>query len=235
MWQEAIDALEQANAAPETRVILIRSAGGSVFSGGADLDELAELGLAADGEARAQQLLEEVERFLSAIEKSPKLVVAVIEGAAIGAGLEIAAACDMRIASERARFGIPAAKHGIVIARPDVSRLARIVGWAFASELLLTARTIDAEEALRRGLASRVVADKTLQATIDALVERVANLSADSIAAMKAHLHASWPAAGADEEGFAASRAALASVELHSALAGRRRQSSRSGEDDDSN
>ncbi|MGH2940265.1 MAG: enoyl-CoA hydratase/isomerase family protein [Solirubrobacterales bacterium] len=226
MWGEATDAIAQADSDPDVRVILIRSSSESVFSGGADLDQLAEMTSADDAGARVDAHLAAVEAFLSSLENSPKLVVAVIDGAAVGAGLEVACACDLRVASDRARFGIPAARHGIVIARPDVARLARVVGWAFASELLLTARTIESEEAMRRGLVSNLVSTGALDSAVDQLVKRAAGLSPGSIAEMKRHLQDIWPSHTGDDQGFATSRDALLSPELRSALAGRPRTES---------
>lgn len=219
MWREATDAIEKLDADPRVRVILLASAGGSVFSGGADLDQMAQLTTGDDAAAGVDRMLADVEGFISSVERTGKPVVAVIRGAAIGAGLEIAAACDMRIASLDARFGIPAAKHGLVINRLNVARLARVVGWAMASELLLTARTIDAEEALRRGLISAAVAD--LDAAAEQLIDRIASLSAPSITAMKRHLQSTWPAGEPDDEAFAASRAGLLSADLRASLAAR--------------
>lgn len=222
MWGEAVDAFAQADSDPDVRVILIRSSGESVFSGGADLDEMYEMVSAENAPERVDAHLDAVETLISSFENSRKLVVAVIDGAAVGAGLELACACDLRIASSRARFGIPAAKHGLVIGRGDVARLARVVGWGYASELLLTARLIESEEALRRGLVSAVVAIEDLESSFEQLIDRLVALSPRSIAEMKRHLQDIWPAHTGEDRGFASARAALLSPELRSVLAERR-------------
>ncbi len=106
-----------------------------------------------------------VDRF----ERIAQPTVAAINGPVIGAGLEMALACDIRIASDRAVFAMPQMRMGIV---PDVggtSRLARATGEAFAKDMILTARIVDAQEALRAGIVSRVVPHDTLAAELDGI------------------------------------------------------------------
>ncbi|MEV0185368.1 enoyl-CoA hydratase/isomerase family protein [Streptomyces sp. NPDC050625] len=110
-----------------------------------------------------------VDRF----ERVPQPSVVAINGPAIGAGLELALACDIRIASERAVFAMPQLRMGIV---PDVggtSRLARATGEAFAKDVILTSRIVDAEEALRAGIVSRVVEHDRLQEELEAVAAAV--------------------------------------------------------------
>lgn len=109
-------------------------------------------------------------------ERIAQPTVAAVNGPAVGAGFEIALACDLRIASDRAVFAMPQMKMGII---PDVggtSRLARTAGTAFAKDLILTGRTIGAEEALARGIVSRVVPHDDLAAELESMAELIGAL-----------------------------------------------------------
>lgn len=113
-----------------------------------------------------------VDRF----ERIAQPTVAAINGPVIGAGLEIALACDIRIASDRAVFAMPQMRMGIV---PDVggtSRLARATGEAFAKDMILTSRIVDAQEALRAGIVSRIVPHESLEAELEEIASAVASL-----------------------------------------------------------
>ncbi len=113
-----------------------------------------------------------VDRF----ERVPQPSVVAINGPVIGAGLELALACDIRIAGDRAVFAMPQMRMGIV---PDVggtSRLARATGEAFAKDMILTSRVIDAEEALRAGIVSRVVEHDSLQEELDKIASTIEQL-----------------------------------------------------------
>lgn len=217
MWDEAAAAVRLVEGDNSVRVLLLESTGTSVFSGGADLDQLAEL---ATVEA-VEGLLHRAEAFLSSLERSSKVVIAVINGAAVGAGLQIAAACDFRVASRTARFGVPAARLGLVIPRPDVTRLVRVAGPTFARELLLTSRIVDADEALARGLVSAVHDSADLPAHAEAWARGICELSPHSLSAMKRHLLAVSGPAPASRAAFADSIAALLSDELRAALSAR--------------
>jgi len=109
-------------------------------------------------------------------ERVAQTTIAAINGPAVGAGLEIALACDLRIASERATFCLPQMQMGIVPDAGGTSRLARAVGAALAKDMVLSCRVVDAEEALRAGIVSRVVPHEQLAAEVDALADRVASL-----------------------------------------------------------
>lgn len=113
-----------------------------------------------------------VDRF----ERVPQPTVVAINGPVIGAGLEMALACDIRIASDRAVFAMPQMRMGIV---PDVggtSRLARATGESFAKDMILTSRIVDAEEALRAGIVSRVVEHHKLQEELEGIAQAIEDL-----------------------------------------------------------
>ena len=109
-------------------------------------------------------------------ERVAQPTIAAINGPAIGAGMEIALACDLRIASERAVFAMPQMRMGIVPDAGGTSRLARTVGLAMAKDLILSSRVIDADEALRAGIVSRVVPHDSLAAEVDELANQIAEL-----------------------------------------------------------
>jgi enoyl-CoA hydratase/carnithine racemase len=124
-----------------------------------------------------------------AIEHSTKPVIAAIDGYCLTGGLELALACDIRLASSRARFGITSSKIGSVAGAGGTQRLPRLVGPAVAMDLLFTARHIDAAEAARIGLVNRVAADDVI-AEAKSMVEVFATRGPLSLAWMKLAVHA---------------------------------------------
>jgi len=136
--------------------VVLTGAGEKAFVAGADIAELAQMG-PIDGVA-VSRLGQEAFRFL---ESMGKPVIAAVNGFALGGGLELALACHLRVAAERARFGLPEVKLGIIPGYGGTVRLPRIVGRGRALELILTGEMIDAAEAHRIGLVNRVVANGT--------------------------------------------------------------------------
>lgn len=134
------------------RVVLLRTAGDRVFSAGADIAAMAAM--SADEARRFSEL---GHATFEALESVPCPVVAVVQGAALGGGLELALACDLILASKKARFGLPETNLALIPGFGGCSRLARRVGIGRARELILTGRSLTAEEAEREGLAFRVV------------------------------------------------------------------------------
>ena len=143
---------------PSVRAIVITGAGDKAFCAGADLKERRTM---SDDEVRARLDLYRVE--LEPIDKSPKPVVAAINGVAAGGGLELALCCDMRVAAAHAQLSLPETSIGIIPGAGGTQRLPRVVGEARAKEIILLARRIGAEEALAWGLVNRVApADKNV-------------------------------------------------------------------------
>ncbi len=167
---------------PEVRVIVVRGHGDRVFAAGADIRELEEI---RQDPARINHALETIERTMLAIELTDKPVIAMVNGAAMGGGCELAAACDLRIASDTARFGIPAGNLGIVITFQDTRRLIRLVGLGMAKEILMTGRTLDAHEAQQIGLVNRVVPAENLLDETVALAQTIADKAPLSVAGAK--------------------------------------------------
>jgi enoyl-CoA hydratase/carnithine racemase len=148
----------------DLRALVLAGAGDKAFIGGASIPEMAAL-----DHAGAERFIGLVHQTCDCLRRLPVPVIARIDGYALGAGLEVAVSCDLRIASMRAKFGMPEVKVGI----PSVVEAALIphlVGWGRACELLLTGETIDADTALRWGLVERVVGVERLDAEVDRIV-----------------------------------------------------------------
>jgi enoyl-CoA hydratase/carnithine racemase len=134
------------------RAVVIRG-NDRAFSTGMDLGDLGDVGRVAD----TQRALSVFREANAAVERCPKPVIAAIAGFCVTGGLELALACDVRIAADTARFGITSARIGTVAGAGGTQRLPRLVGPGHAKDLLFAAEPIDAAEALRIGLVNRVV------------------------------------------------------------------------------
>jgi len=149
---EIADATRAFVADPGQGALIVTGGGEKAFISGADINELAPLGPAA---------AEDISRFgqtvVDQLERSPKPVIAAVNGYAFGGGCELALACHMRLASENAVMGLPEVKLGIIPGYGGTQRLPRLVGPGRALELILSARNVKAEEAERIGLVNRVV------------------------------------------------------------------------------
>jgi enoyl-CoA hydratase/carnithine racemase len=137
---------------PGVRVVILRG-NDRCFSTGMDLDDLAGVAGVAD----TQRALSIPRDANAALERCPKPVIAAIAGWCLTGGLELALACDVRVAAENARFGITSARIGTVAGAGGTQRLPRLIGAGRAKEILFSAEPIDAAEALRIGLVNRVV------------------------------------------------------------------------------
>jgi len=152
--QELEDACRQINQEDEIYVVVLSGAG-DVFCGG--------------GEEKG-----EVYGVASAVASIEKPIIAAINGDALGQGLELALSCDIRLAADKAKFGFPQLAQGLIPADGGTQRLARLMGRGKALELILTAETITAREALEIGLVNRVVGGAKLAAEAKALAETIA-------------------------------------------------------------
>ncbi len=222
MWARLAALLADA-AAMDIRLLRLESAAPGVFSAGADLAEFAAM---RRDRALRRAACDHMRRALDMLAAFARPSVAVISGPCMGAGLALAAACDLRIADESARFAVPPAKLGLLYMQTDLARLVDLVGVAETKRLVFTARTIDAAEALRIGLVEDCVAASELAAAAERLSAEITAGAPASIAAMKRLI--ARAAAGEDED--AASRdaflAAYDSPEFAAGLAafGRRRR-----------
>jgi enoyl-CoA hydratase len=160
--------LEQAGRDPAVRAVILTATGSKAFSAGADIRFLHQ---ASPLEVRA--LAQQAVAVTHQIETLGKVVVAAINGAALGGGLEVAESCMLRVAVQHARFGHPEVRIGAVAGFGGTTRLPRLIGKGRAAELLLTGRLVTAEEALQLGLVNRVVAPDDLLAEAEGLVHDI--------------------------------------------------------------
>ncbi len=167
------------------RVVIVSGAG-RAFSAGADLDSFHSVpdgGLARDGADQGFRAAE-------ALEAMRAIAIAQIDGWCVGGGVVLAAACDLRVASESARFAIPEVDLGIGLAWGGIPRLVREVGPALCKELVLTCRPFDAAEALQAGFLNRVVPTDELAPTVEELARVVASKAQVAVESVKAHTNA---------------------------------------------
>lgn len=181
MYDAIVDACERADA-EAARVLVLRGAGGA-FAAGTDIAQFRDLSGGDDGIAYERRL----EAVLDRLERVTAVTVAAVDGPAAGAGCALALACDLRVCSTRALFGVPIARTlGNCLSAANVSRLVEAVGPARARELLLTGRLMDVDEVSRLGLVARVVAPGEFDAAVRDLVEDLTRRAPSTIAATKA-------------------------------------------------
>ncbi len=164
--EQAVIALQN-NAA--VKVIVLTGAGEKAFVAGADIAAMQPLGA-----VQARQMALKAQSILDRLEQGSKTVIAAVNGYALGGGCELAMACDLRIASEAARFGQPEVNIGIIPGFAGSQRLPRLVGKGRALEMILTGEMIDAAEAWRIGLANKVVPAAELLPTALELARKIA-------------------------------------------------------------
>ncbi|WP_326560575.1 enoyl-CoA hydratase/isomerase family protein [Micromonospora sp. NBC_01796] len=163
----------------DVRAVIVYG-GEKVFAAGADIKEMADMSY-VDMAARAVEL----SSALGAIARIPKPVVAAITGYALGGGCELALACDWRVAAQDAKLGQPEIKLGIIPGAGGTQRLARLVGPAWAKDLIMSGRMVDATEALAIGLVDRVVPADRVYAEAVALVQPYLSGPAQALRAAK--------------------------------------------------
>jgi len=188
MWRELRRHFEALQAiAGGVRVIIVAGEGGN-FAAGGDIEEFPDFRL---DEASLRRFHEEdVLPALQAMLACDLPLLAQIEGACIGGGLEIAACCDIRIAGAGSRFGVPIAKLGFPMAPAELEIVAAVIGRTTLRELLLEARVLDAATARERGLVNHVVGDDRVVAETQHLAERIAMLSPQALRLNKRALRA---------------------------------------------
>jgi len=177
--EELLAAFRELGADGDVRVIVIAGAGEKAFIAGADIGEFSGTTPLEQRDIMCRS------RAFDAMEDCPKPVIAMIQGYALGGGCELAMACDIRIASTRARFGQPEIKLGLIPGGGGTQRLPRLVGEGKALELILTGDMVDAEEAKRLGLVNQVVAPEELELRTAELANRIAEMSPVALALAK--------------------------------------------------
>lgn len=184
--------LERLRADASLRALVVRGAGDRAFVGGADICEMATF-----DPKRARDFIEGLHRLCRRIRMFPVPTIARISGYCLGAGMEIAASCDLRVASPDAKFGMPEVRVGIpsVI---EAALLPGIVGWGHCRELLLTGDIVDGKAAHSMGFVQRVVPAEELDDAVDGWLDSVLSAGPRAVLAQKELLH-QWERSGLEE------------------------------------
>ena len=171
MWDGIAPIMEEFAADPDIRVVVLKGAGGAAFSAGADISEFETRRSTPDRVARYDAA---GDRAAASIQGIGKPTIAMIEGFCVGGGMGLALDCDLRIANDSARFGIPAARLGIGYDHPGVARLIDMVRPSFAKLIFFTGGQFPADEALAMGLINKVTTDHALEAEVRGYAEAMA-------------------------------------------------------------
>ena len=196
LFDERLDRIE---AAEGVGVVHIRSAH-KAFCGGMDLDHFRKLFAAGGSDEDFARSVGAFQRVFARIEGLPQVTVCEIGGAALGGGLELALACDIRVASERAKVGLPETGLGLIPGAGGTQRLTRLCGKGTASRLILGADVIDGATAAQFGIVQWAWPAEELAARVEALIERLVGLSPRAVHEAKALIAA---AGDKDRDGFA--------------------------------
>jgi len=171
MWRGITDAFKVLDADDDLRCIILRGAGEKAFAAGADIAEFATERFDRDS-ARTYGVV--MACALEAIQQCRHPVVAMIHGACVGGGLELACCCEMRICGENSRFGVPVKNLGLVVALNEMQAVAAVVGRANALEIVLEGQVFDAQTAQGMNLVNRIVAPDQVTAEVEATARRIA-------------------------------------------------------------
>jgi enoyl-CoA hydratase/carnithine racemase len=182
MWQAIPEILGAYERDPAVRVIVLKGAGDKAFVSGADISEFEQNRSSPELVARYDEIGATAQRALETVSKP---TIAMIHGFCMGGGVGVALSCDLRIASQSAQFGIPAAKLGISYRLAGIVKLLDLVGPAYAKEIFYTARRFTAAEALGMGLVNRVMPDGELESFVRSYSATIAENAPLSLAAAK--------------------------------------------------
>lgn len=179
MWDELRVIALQVLDNPKNKVLLLRGYG-EQFTAGSDIKEFNSISL-----EEAEQAFVHMERTISTIERLPIPTIAVINGPAMGAGLELALACDLRIGSEKAKLGIPVGKLGITLNNKFAQRLVSLIGPSMTKDLVYTGRMLKSDDAYRLGMLNYQTTEKDLDRYAIRVGKLVASMSPASLLAVK--------------------------------------------------
>jgi len=200
MYDALVEACDAAAAASDVRVLIIRGSGGA-FAAGTDISQFRDFDTGDDGVAYERRLDAVIDR----IERLSIATIAEIDGAAAGGGCAIAMACDFRVCSDRARFGVPVARTlGNCLSMANTARMVDLIGPALTRDLLLTGRMLDAREAMNAGLVSAILPSAELEQETFKIAAELSTRARSTITATKAMLirlrdHRRPPAGAADD------------------------------------
>ena len=184
MIDEWADRLEESSARADVHAVLVTGAGKAFCSGG-DIDELMKQGQGRGPQERKDELVGHVHRIPRLLEQIDKPVIAAINGAATGAGMDLALMCDLRYAAQSAKFAETYVKLALMPGAGGAYFLPRIIGRARALEMLWTGDFMDSAEAERIGLVNKALADDELMPYASAMARRLADAPAESVRAIK--------------------------------------------------
>ena len=183
MWERMIGLLEDYAKDPTLRVLVVSGAGGKAFVSGADISKFEQT--RSTPEAVAKYGNTSIKAY-ETLYNFPKPTIAKIQGYCIGGGMNLAVCCDVRVATEGSKFGIPAARLGLGYGYPGVKRLSDIVGISRSMEMFYTARQYTSQEALDMGLINQRVPDGELDASVDTMTGQINENAPLTIATIKA-------------------------------------------------
>jgi enoyl-CoA hydratase/carnithine racemase len=172
MWQRLGEVMRELSADDSLRCVVLRGAGEKSFAPGNDISEFANT---RSNSAQAREYGEVHHAALAALDECRHPMVAMIHGICVGGGLEIAALCDLRICGTSSRFGIPINRLGLTLGLREMQGLLSLVGKAVTLEILLEGRVFGADEALQKGLVTRVVPDDKVVEEAYATARRIAD------------------------------------------------------------
>jgi len=188
MWRALAGLVQRALADEASRVLVLQASQPGVFAAGADISEFEATYREA---AEAERASREINDAVDALQACPLPVVALIDGPCVGGGVALAVACDIRLASDRARFAVTPAKLGLSYHPDDLRRLVRACGLAAASELLYGGQLWSADRALRAGLVNQVLPQgDAFEAGAQSLLQAICGNSVDATRAIKQGLRA---------------------------------------------
>ena len=177
--EELQTAFDDISRNPEAKVVILTGEG-KAFVAGADISQMASY-----SGVEGQDIIRQGSRIINNIESLDKPVIAAVNGFALGGGCELAMACDIRIASEKAQFGQPEVSLGIIPGFGGTQRLPRLVGKGMAKYMIMTGEYVKADEALRIGIVEKVVAPEDLMPTCEALAKTIMSKAPIAIKASK--------------------------------------------------
>ena len=183
MYEELFAACEQADGDDEIRAMVLRGAGEKAFVAGTDIAQFADFDASGEDGLEYERT---IDRIVGRLEVVGKPTVALVDGFAMGSGLALSAACDLRICTPAARFGLPIARTvGNCLSMENYARLAALLGPARLKDIVFTARRIEPDEALAIGLATEVVEAHAAEARVEELCEQLASHAPVTLRATK--------------------------------------------------
>jgi enoyl-CoA hydratase/carnithine racemase len=172
MWKQLAETVRRLDRDASLRCVVLRGAGDKAFAAGADIAEFART---RSSSKVAKKYGEAIEAAMASVRDCRHPTVALIRGACVGGGLEVASQCDIRICGTSSRFGVPIAKLGLVVGYGEMKGLMDLVGRSAALEILLEGRVFDAAEAKEKGLVNRVAPDDEVESEAMGAARRIAD------------------------------------------------------------